>query len=140
MNFHLLILALVVCFVAAEEQTRLQIGVKKEGDCSVKAKKGDNIKVHYTGKLHSDGTVFDSSVTRGEPLPFTLGAGQVIKGWDEGVLGMCLGEKRKLIIPSEKAYGERGAPPTIPANAALVFDVELMEVEGSSGQPQRDDL
>jgi FKBP-type peptidyl-prolyl cis-trans isomerase len=89
------------------------------------AKAGDIVWVHYTGTL-TDGTKFDSSRDRGEPIRFTLGRGEVIKGWDEGVAGMKVGEKRKLIIPSALGYGERGSPPKIPANAELHFDVELV--------------
>ncbi len=89
---------------------------------------GKSVTVHYTGTL-TDGTKFDSSVDRGTPFTFTLGAGEVIKGWDQGVKGMKVGGKRKLTIPSELGYGERGAPPAIPSNAALIFDVELLEVK-----------
>jgi len=101
-------------------------------DCSVKAHKGDAIKVHYTGKLFSNGNKFDSSVDRGNPLPLTLGVGQVIKGWDEGLIGMCVGEKRTLTIPSDMAYGERGFGSVIPANSVLVFDVELVDLTSKS--------
>jgi FKBP-type peptidyl-prolyl cis-trans isomerase len=90
-------------------------------------KAGDTVKVHYTGTL-LDGTKFDSSYERGEPFEFTVGQGQVIKGWDEGLLGMKVGGKRKLTIPSSMGYGEAGSPPTIPANAGLVFEVELVEI------------
>jgi FKBP-type peptidyl-prolyl cis-trans isomerase len=92
------------------------------------AKSGDTVKVHYTGTLMS-GKQFDSSLDRGEPFEFTLGAGNVIKGWDEGVVGMKVGGKRKLTIPWDKAYGEAGQPPNIPPKAALKFDVELLEVK-----------
>jgi FKBP-type peptidyl-prolyl cis-trans isomerase len=89
------------------------------------AKAGDIVWVHYTGTL-TDGTKFDSSRDRGEPIRFTLGRSEVIKGWDEGVAGMKVGEKRKLIIPPALGYGEKGSPPKIPANAELHFDVELV--------------
>lgn len=89
---------------------------------------GQTAIVHYTGKL-TDGTVFDSSIPRGEPFPFLLGAGQVIKGWDVGVLGMKVGEKRTLTIPAEMGYGASGYPGVIPPNATLIFDVELIAIK-----------
>jgi FKBP-type peptidyl-prolyl cis-trans isomerase len=85
---------------------------------------GDMVWVHYTGKLQS-GEQFDSSVG-GQPFKFTLGGGQVIKGWDEGIVGMKVGEKRQLTIPADLGYGERGSPPKIPGGATLVFDVEMI--------------
>ena len=98
----------------------------KVGD-GAEATKGKDVTVHYRGTL-LDGTVFDESYKRGEPFEFKLGAGQVIKGWDEGVAGMKIGGKRKLTIPPAMAYGARGAGGVIPPNATLVFEVELLKV------------
>ncbi len=91
------------------------------------AKAGDNIEVHYTGWL-KNGTKFDSSLDRGSPFGFKLGVGQVIKGWDEGVAGMKVGGKRKLVIPAALGYGSRGAGSVIPPNSELTFEVELLGV------------
>lgn len=96
------------------------------------AKSGDTLVMNYTGRL-SDGTVFDSNVdpkfNHVQPFEFTLGAGQVIAGWDEGLLGMKVGEKKTLTITPDKGYGERGVPGVIPANATLIFDVELVAIK-----------
>lgn len=92
------------------------------------AKAGMLVTAHYHGTL-TNGQVFDSSVKRNEPFSFRLGAGQVIKGWDEGIAGMKIGGKRRLTIPPELGYGARGAGGVIPPNATLVFDVELVDVK-----------
>ena len=98
----------------------------KTGDGTQKVAKGDHISVQYTGWLASNGNKFDSSRDRGNPFELTIGVGQVIAGWDEGLLGMAPGSKRKLIIPSALGYGTQGQGTAIPANADLVFDVELI--------------
>jgi len=108
----------------------LQYAVLKPGTGAT-AKSGQTVKVHYTGWLQSNGTKFDSSRDRGEPIDFPLGAGAVIPGWDQGVAGMKVGEQRQLVIPSELGYGAQGTPGgPIPPNANLIFDVELVEVSG----------
>lgn len=105
----------------------LKYQVLKAGTGAV-AKAGQTVSVHYTGWL-TNGKKFDSSVDRGQPFQFALGGGQVIRGWDEGVAGMKVGEKRKLTIPSDLGYGANGAGGVIPPNATLIFDVELLGVQ-----------
>ena len=109
------------------EVTELQIVDTVVGE-GKEAILGKVVSVHYTGTL-VDGTKFDSSVDRGTPFQFTLGAGQVIQGWDQGVLGMKVGGKRILTIPSDLAYGPAGRPGTIPPSATLIFDIELLDIK-----------
>jgi len=102
--------------------------IEIEAGTGEQAVAGKTVRVHYTGKF-PDGKVFDSSYSRGEPIEFELGAGRVIKGWDEGIALLKVGGKAQLVIPPELAYGARGAGGVIPPNATLVFDVELVEVK-----------
>ena len=120
---------------AANQVIEMPDGLKytdtKTGDGNT-AKAGNKVSVHYTGWLSDNGAKgkkFDSSVDRGQPFQFTLGAKQVIAGWDEGVAGMKVGGTRTLTIPPELGYGARGAPGAIPPNATLIFDVELFQVQ-----------
>ncbi|KAI8898103.1 hypothetical protein BC833DRAFT_455841 [Globomyces pollinis-pini] len=99
-------------------------------DC-IASKNGDTLSMHYIGTLFDTGKEFDKSINRG-PFEFTLGAGMVIKGWDQGLVDMCIGEKRKLIIPPHLGYGSRGAGGVIPGGATLVFEVELLEIPSRS--------
>jgi len=136
MKLFLLSAIVVLCFVAVlsddsteEKKDFVKIGVKYRPEtCERKSKKGDTLKIHYTGTLQQDGSKFDSSRDRGDPFSFKLGAGQVIKGWDQGLNGMCIGEKRTLTIPSSLGYGARGSPPKIPGGATLVFETELIDI------------
>lgn len=110
-----------------ETPSGLRYKILQKGD-GKNAAKGLKVSVHYKGQL-LDGTVFDSSYKRKEPIDFTLGIGQVIEGWDEGIQLLQVGDKARLVIPSDLAYGERGAGGVIPPNATLIFDVELMKVK-----------
>jgi peptidylprolyl isomerase len=120
------------CQCEKAKMTKLPSGLSykdtKEGK-GKSPKKGDTVVVNYTGWLQKNGKKFDSSLDRGEPFSFKIGEGQVIPGWDEGVMTMKVGGKRRLIIPPELAYGSRGAPGAIPGNATLIFEVELLDVK-----------
>lgn len=124
-----------MCFSLPAEPIRNQIfrmGVQvvtlAAGDEATYPKAGQVAVVHYTGTL-ADGKVFDSSRTRGKPFRFTVGRGEVIRGWDEGVAQMSVGQRAKLVCSPDYAYGSRGHPGVIPPNATLTFDVELLRVE-----------
>ena len=126
---------LTVLLVAAAVCTakNVQIGIKERPEeCTRKSKNGDRLSIHYTGTLASDGSKFDSSLDRNQPFEFVLGAGQVIQGWERGLVGMCIGEKRRLKIPSELGYGSRGAGAAIPPNADLIFETELIAINGDA--------
>lgn len=113
-------------------QEDVQVGTGAE------CKDGDKIKVHYTGRLLKTNAKFDSSVGK-TPFEFTLGKSEVIKGWDQGVVGMKVGGKRKLTIPSKLGYGDDGSPPKIPGKATLVFDVELVEIVAPPTEKKSDE-
>jgi FK506-binding protein 2 len=125
----ILIVALVAFVFAGKYDTgKLQVGVKfLPAQCDRKTKDGDNVSVHYAGSL-TNGKEFDSSYKRNEPFKFKLGAGNVIKGWDLGMLGACVGEKRKLVIPASLGYGDSGAGADIPGGATLIFEVEIVAI------------
>merc|ERR1712165_285095 len=132
MNSLSFLLCLAVSLVLAEPEMKPS-GLAAEyldvpENCEKKALNGQQLTMHYTGTLE-DGTKFDSSLDRNEPFKFQIGVGQVIKGWEEGVLGMCVGEKRKLIVPPARGYGDQGAGDIIPGGATLYFEVELIDTE-----------
>ncbi|KAI5701712.1 hypothetical protein M8J76_011820 [Diaphorina citri] len=135
-SYGLALIALVLCLaesVFADGKVKeLPNGLKieyvfKPDGCEAQSKQGESLTMHYTGTL-ADGTKFDSSHDRDQPFTFTLGVGQVIKGWDQGLTEMCVGEKRKLTIPPALAYGDRGAGNVIPGGATLTFEVELLSI------------
>jgi hypothetical protein len=139
--FLFLLLALAVLSLALAGE--LEIIVTNEVECedSEKSKAGDHLFMHYTGSIDESsetgehGKVFDSSLTRGQPFDFPLGAGRVIQGWDQGLLDMCPGDKRTLIIPPELGYGAQGAGGTIPGGATLKFEVECLKIGDASDRP-----
>eukprot|EP00123_Amoebidium_parasiticum_P010327 comp20028_c0_seq1/m.24581 comp20028_c0_seq1/g.24581 ORF comp20028_c0_seq1/g.24581 comp20028_c0_seq1/m.24581 type:complete len:199 (-) comp20028_c0_seq1:413-1009(-) len=121
-------LSLIVFSATAFAQDGVKIEVlEKPEDCALLAKAGDNVHIHYTGSLE-DGKVFDSSKGR-DAFTFRLGAGKVIRGFDDGVMGMCIGEKRKVTIPPHLGYGKRGVADVIPPDSTLVFEIELTRLD-----------
>ncbi|XP_050040017.1 FK506-binding protein 2 [Dermacentor andersoni] len=130
MRCLVVLIAVAVCAqpaLSGEEELKVEV-VKSSESCSRKSKKGDILSMHYTGTL-LDGKEFDSSRQRGEPFRFQIGLGQVIKGWDQGLLDMCVGDKRKLTVPPSLGYGEAGAGDRIPPGSTLVFETELTKIE-----------
>eukprot|EP00943_MAST-04B_sp_MAST-4B-sp1_P002508 g2508.t1 len=111
-----------------QEEEPIQVIVKttKAGDATNKPKKGQTVRIHYDAYLKSDGTKFDSSATRGHAFEFVLGAGQVIKGWEEFFPDLSLGQKVHVEVPPQLAYGRRGYPPIVPPNETLIYDIELI--------------
>ncbi|KAI9032784.1 hypothetical protein CLU79DRAFT_727933 [Phycomyces nitens] len=138
--FHTICLAATLAVSAQalkEPPTTLQIGIKKkipEEQCTIRSRDGDSLSMHYTGTLFDTGDKFDSSVDRNQPLEFTLGTGRVIKGWDLGLKNMCVGEKRRLVIPPHLGYGANGMGSAIPGGSTLVFDVELVDIHRANSE------
>lgn len=124
MKFSILSILGLSALALADE---LKIDTTHAVECSRKSKSGDFISVHYSGSLE-DGTVFDASYNRGQPITFQLGIGQVISGWDQGLLDMCIGEKRTLTIPSDLAYGDSGVGPIPPKAVLSMYNVEQQEL------------
>ncbi|KAL3476700.1 hypothetical protein BJX99DRAFT_227550 [Aspergillus californicus] len=120
---------LTLALTGLSQAAELGIETTHAVECTRKTAKGDTVQMHYRGTLAADGSEFDASYNRGKPFKFPLGGGRVIKGWDQGLLDMCVGEKRTLTIPPEYGYGDRGVGP-IPGGATLIFETELVEIEG----------
>lgn len=137
-GYSCLLIALIAAIVAAKKKGKLRKTTEfMPEECSRKAENGDLVEVHYTGTLE-DGTVFDSSKTEGrDPIQFELGSGKVIPGWEQGIQGMCVGEKRRLVIPPHLGYGDKGAGP-IPGGATLIFQTELVSIQKGSPIPSVD--
>ncbi|KAI8880769.1 FK506-binding protein 2B [Backusella circina FSU 941] len=138
-NILLIVGSAASVFALKEPPKTLQIGVKKripDAECTRRSSAGDTLSMHYTGTLFDTGAKFDSSLDRNQPLEFELGAGRVIKGWDLGLTNMCIGEQRKLVIPPDMGYGDRGAGNVIPGGATLVFEVELVDIKKGASKPK----
>ena len=130
--FILLATSFLLSTVVAQESLGIENVVTKS--CDRKSKWGDQLKMHYRGRLASNGQEFDSSFKRNTPFKFRFGAGEVIKGWDEGLQDMCPGDKRVLTIPPSYGYGSRGVGGVIPGGATLIFDVELVDIIDVTGR------
>jgi len=123
----------LICNVTCAADGLQIVTMFKPDECTQKTQAGDTISVHYTGRL-TDGRIFDSSIeAKREPLQFEIGKGRVIPGWEQGLLGMCVGEKRQLTIPPELAYGKAGAGGVIPPDATLTFETELVAISRAPG-------
>lgn len=135
---YLVLFALIFSVSGAEDEEVTIEVVEKPTDCERKSKDGDLLAMHYTGRLEKDGSIFDSSHNRGQTFDFTLGRGQVIQGWEQGLKDMCVGEKRKLRVPAHLGYGDQGAGSVIPPGANLLFDVELIEIKQGDSEEEGD--
>ena len=118
----------LVGLTKAADLPQLKLDTIKEGDGKTYPKTGDRLRMHYIGTLADSGEKFDSSRDRDQPFDFQIGVGQVIRGWDEGIMQMSVGQRANLYIPSDLGYGAQGAGGAIPPNADLIFDVELLEI------------
>eukprot|EP01123_Difflugia_compressa_P013913 TRINITY_DN675_c0_g1_i3.p1 TRINITY_DN675_c0_g1~~TRINITY_DN675_c0_g1_i3.p1 ORF type:complete len:195 (+),score=38.50 TRINITY_DN675_c0_g1_i3:79-663(+) len=130
---HLLVLVLLILSVSCQkkkaEPTITIEEITKPDDCPQQAQDGDTVYIHYTGSLASSGKVFDTSKERGEPMAVQLGTGRTIPGFEQGLRGMCVGQSRKVTIPPELAYGDKGVSPLIPPRSTLVFELECMHID-----------
>merc|ERR1711893_373449 len=130
----------LIALTAVAFAADLKIDNIVENECERKATHGDKLSMHYRGTLADGGKQFDASYDRGTPFVFDFGAGRVIKGWDQGLIGMCPGDKRKLTIPPHLGYGDRGAGGVIPGGATLIFEVELLEIKKGGQSWKKDEL
>jgi len=122
-----LFLAVISSIAASEGELKIEV-LSKPDECTETSKKGQMLSMHYKGTFE-DGKQFDSSHDRNQPFTFQIGVGQVVKGWDQGLLDMCVGEKRKLIVPPHLGYGDAGAGEVIPPGATLVFEVNCSKLK-----------